>query len=505
MKQAFFIFLCFLGTSSTLFGQSIDDAFSKKKMKKDLEVFKNIRLKANSGLYKYRSKEQIDSTYNWAFNEIERSKTYRDFYTIICALTDFEGSTHNSTSLPDNYRKALKKEAKGYFPFPIKLVEGKIVLNIENKNIPLGAEIISINNRPIEEVLSNLYKYYTTDGVNLSGKFIGIQYHFAKYYRQYYGPEEHFEVAYKTHDSATTEKTILESVGYRAYYENVEKRHSKPFDDPNYKNWQENEKYKYQNINTETSLLTINSFIIGDDGNAPEHLKFVQFLDSTFSEIKNQNIKNLIVDIRYNGSGTDPNELVVYEYLTQRNFSENKSGWVSFQKIPYLRYIESNIPSFLRPLGVRKYNNYFKKEFPLEIDGKFYQDDTSEDHTIRTPNKNAFTGTIYLLISPRVASAGSNFGSLVASNKNTTIIGEETMGGYYGHNGHTPIAYILPESKIITEFSVVNLEQDVEYRKNQLHNRGILPDFTIVQTNEDYLNHVDTQLNFTLKLIEKGK
>lgn len=48
----------------TVFGQNIDDSFSKIKMKKDLEIFREIRQKANSGLYKYRTEEQIDSIYN---------------------------------------------------------------------------------------------------------------------------------------------------------------------------------------------------------------------------------------------------------------------------------------------------------------------------------------------------------------------------------------------------------------------------------------------------------
>ena len=66
-----------------------------------------------------------------------------------------------------------------------------------------------------------------------------------------------------------------------------------------------------------------------------------------------------------------------------------------------------------------------------------------------------------MLISPAIASAGSLFAAMVAGNENTFTIGEETMGGYYGHNGHTPLAYKLPKSKISTFFSVVNLEQDV--------------------------------------------
>lgn len=113
MKKAIYLHLLFLLFSNALFSQSIDDTLSSKKMKKDLEVFKNIRLKANSGLYKYRTKAEIDSIYKWAFNEIEKSKTYRDFYNIISTVTDFEGSTHNNTSFSEKMKKSIQQEKKG--------------------------------------------------------------------------------------------------------------------------------------------------------------------------------------------------------------------------------------------------------------------------------------------------------------------------------------------------------------------------------------------------------
>ena len=53
MKK-FYTFLFLISCLSVL-RQSIDKSFSKKKMRNDLEVFKEIRLKANSGLYKYRT------------------------------------------------------------------------------------------------------------------------------------------------------------------------------------------------------------------------------------------------------------------------------------------------------------------------------------------------------------------------------------------------------------------------------------------------------------------
>jgi hypothetical protein len=472
-------------------------------MLKDLEVFKEIRVKANSGLYKYRTKEQIDSIYKWAYKKIKKSSTYRDFYNIICKLTDFEGSLHNDTSLPIKISRSLKAEGSGYFPYPIKWVEGKWIINYDKGKIPLGAEIISINNQKIDDIVKNLYKYYTTDGVNKTGKQVGLNYNFSKYYRLNYGLAEIFIVNYRQNNLNKSTQISLKSLGNRGYYKNVKNRYSKPFDEVNYKDWEDIEIYNFKLIDKNTGILTVNDFGMGNEKNR-RHLKYVSFLDSIFTSIKKKNIKNLIVDVRYNGGGTDPNDLVTYSYLTNRNFSENKQAWISFKKVPYIKYAYTKIPRLLRPLGVGKYNKWYQKEFPKEENGKFYQTSTSSDQKIRTPNKNAFHGNIYLLISPRVASAGSLFAAMVASNKSSTVIGEETMGGYYGHNGHSKLGYILPKSKTAVFFSVVNLEQDVTKKENQIYNRGIIPDYNITQTYEDYLNQKDTQMDFVLDLIKKN-
>ena len=489
-------------SSIVVLGQSIDEPFSKKKMRKDLEVFKEIRLKANSGLYKYRTEQQIDSIYNWAEKEIEKSSTYLDFYNIICQLTDFEGSLHNDTDFPSKYWKSLRNEPYGYFPYPIKWVDGKWRINFDIGEIPLGAEIISINQRPISEIIQNLYKYYSTDGINTTGKRIGLRTHFSRYYRWNYGLTEDFEVQYKLPSSSQVHTKKLKSISYSSYYKNFNTRYSKPYDQIYYADLDENEKYKYEQINGFTGVLTIHTFSMGNEA-TDEHKKYSKFLDSVFLDIKTNTIKNLIIDVRQNGGGTDPNDLITYSYLTKRNFQENKDAWISFEKIPLIRYIDFWLPKFLRPIFVGKYNKEFQEEFPVVKNGKFYQGDNSQDHLIREPNKNAFKGTIYLLVSPAIASAGSLFAAMVAGNENTIAIGEETMGGYYGHNGHTPLAYKLPKSKIEITFSVVNLEQDVPKKSNQFYNRGIIPDSEISQTYQDFLGHKDTQMEYTLQLIKK--
>jgi len=473
-------------------------------MKQDFEIFKQISKKANSGLYKYRTKEQIDSIYNWGNLQIEKLLTYRDFYNLISTISNFEGSLHNDVSLPKKYAENLKNETYGYFPYPIKWIDDKWIINIDDKQIPLGSKILEINDTKIEEIIPELYKYYSTDGNNLTGKRIGLMTSFSKYYRLHYGLLKSFKISYINSSNKKLETKNLKSISNKAYFENFNKIHSMSLDVFRFAILKENQKYNYKQLDSLTGILTIHTFAMGNE-NSIEHKKYQQFLDSIFIEIKDKGIKNLIVDIRNNGGGEDPNDLITYSYLTNRKFQENKEAWISFKKIPLIKYYNIGIPKFIRPLVVGKFNKQFQVEFPLELKGKFYQNENSDDHKIRIPNQNAFTGIVYLLLSPRIASAGSLFAAMLSGNENTITIGEETMGSYYGHNGHTPLEYKLPKSKIIIQFSVVNLEQDVPKKENQKYDRGIIPDHYITQTFSDFLNNTDTQMNFTLELIKKNK
>ena len=503
MYRASYLVLLLFITSNVLFSQSVDGFFSEKKMRKDLTVYKEIRLKVNSGLYKYRTKKEIDSIYNWADKEIGKLTSYRDFYNLISTLNDFEGSLHNDVSMPDKKMKNLRSEEKGYFPLPIKWIEGQWVINFENAEIPLGAELVSINNISIHEIISNINKYYTTDGVNKTGKRIGIRAHFARYFRLHYGLQDKFHVQYRKHGDKLIQDITINSVSSANYYKRFVKNHSMPLDKIFYQDLEDDKIYNFKTIDSLTGILTVNSFSLGGE-NSDRHKKYVSFLDSVFNVVKKSKLKNVIVDVRLNGGGQDPNDLVTYSYLTQRNFQENKKAWITFNKIPLIKYYNTKAPRFLRPLFVGGYNKEFKEIFSIEKDGNFYQGENSDDHRVRKPNENAFTGQIYLLVSPAIASAGSLFAAMVCGNDNTITIGEETMGGYYGHNGHSPLEYKLPNSKIEIQFSVVNLEQDVPEKSNQYYNRGIIPDYNVSQTFEDFIDNEDTQLNFTLKLIEEN-
>ncbi len=483
-----------------LFAFSQKEKWTPEKLKQDLTTFQKIREKANSGLYKYRTKQQIDSIYSWAFSQIKEPKELIEFYKIILQITDFEGSLHNDTTLPDDFEKKYVA-GNAFFPYPVKLIENKLVLNFENSEIPLGAQIHSINGIETQKLLHSLYKYYTTDGYNITGKSIGIGSSFAKYFQMEYGSQKTFLVEYSLPNQTQKLIKTIAAVSNETRKENFKNRFSLPIDSLQYN--RAKDKYTFKLISKNTALLSIHTFVIGRNAKHKDHLAYKKYLDSCFSFLsKNNQIQNLIVDVRNNGGGTDPNDIVTFSYLAKKPFRENASAYVNFQKIPFAEYLvyEETEPQ-KKQEEKKDYEDELKEEFPKLDKGKYIQNE--KFNPLLQPDKNSFKGQIYLLISPRIASAGSLFASLVAGNTNAIVIGEETMGGYYGHNGHTPIEYELPNTKIKTQFSIVNLEQDVPKKANQPFGRGVIPDHEISQTFEDFIQNKDTQYTYTIKLIDK--
>jgi hypothetical protein len=500
--------ILFLTSPSLVYAQSANAVLSKEAMLEDLRLFREIREAANSGMYEYRSREEIDSTYRWAEKQITEASTILDLYIILSELTDFEGSLHNDTGLPDDLSSEFRNESTGYFPYPLIQLEGKSVMNLDSTPIPLGSEIISIDGRRSTELVLSFHKFYTTDGYNLTGKKSGIDVYFPIYYRYLNGPRDTFTVDYLPHGEQDIKTVRIPSTGYRDYSRNYRIRHSKYLDAAGSKGSTynlNNRTYSFEKIDDRAGLLTINSFLIGWNEEDKRHKAYVRFLDSVFTAVAQEGIENMIVDVRQNGGGTDPNDMVTYSFLSDRPFVENTEAWVSATRIPYWKHLDADVFFLIRPIAKMIFQRQLRKEFPIERNGRFYADDTSQDHQIRQPRSNAFTGRVYLLIGGNVASAGSMFAAMAAGNSNTKTVGEETMGGYWKHNGHQPVTYRLPNSGITTTFSIVNLVQDVVEDPKQPRGRGVLPDYPVRQTVGDFLERRDTQMEYVLRLVQAPK
>lgn len=474
-----------------------------KEMKKDLQIFRNIREKVNSGFYRYRTQQQVDSIYQWAFHSIKQPLPITEFYKILLILTDFEGSNHNSTSLPVSPVKFIRTD-KGFFPFFLKHIEGnKAVINNDNDQIPLGSEIISINGMPVPHIQQRFYKYFPTDGYNITAKHkASIENSFGWLFPFEFGTSDSFVIEYKAPNTGKVEKIKLQSVDIEGNRKLYFQRHSAKTD--SIIDFTIQEKYSFELLNGSTALLNFRIFDMADHKEDPRFEVFSDYLDSVFRKINKEGYEHLIIDIRNNPGGNDPTYEKVFTYLTDHPFKENTSAYIIFDQLPYPKYFRWHSSDKSNQKREQKeLNAYLQSVFSVKEGDKFFQH--QKHNPIYKPDPNRYRGKVYLLIDENVGSAASHFASLVRAYADAVIIGVETTGGYYGHNGHFPVEYQLPYSKISSRFSIVHVEQDAPEKSTQPAGRGIIPDYTILTTSEDFLEQKDTQLNFVLELIRQNK
>lgn len=462
---------------------------NEKDLKADFDLYRNILQSAHAGLYKYRSKAEIDKLFARQRLLIKQNTSLEDFYRILCVIETYIGSLHDQISLPESQITTVSN-LKEFFPYPLKIVDGKLLMNIAEKEVPLGSEIFSINNRGTQEIISAFYKFETADGFNITGKSIGINSKFPWHYRMEYGAAKEYRVLYKPIGSNKILKARIKPATYTDYKTVYAKRHSAEFDN----------RLRRENTfqlleEADLAILTINTFALGSR-KSEKHKAYKEFLEKTFQTLKDKQVKNLIVDIRKNGGGSDPNDLLTLSYLRKTPFRENIEAFTIFQKVPYPEYFHSDDNE-----TVTEFEDDLRKEHNIFKDGKYYQ--TPEKNEVWNPNKLAFDGRIYLLISPAVASAASLFAASIKSEGRAIVIGEESMGGYYGHTGHIPITYELPKTRIRFKFSIVDLKQDVNIKPDIPFGRGVLPDIESKQSQKDFINNYDRVLNHTLAIVTK--
>ena len=167
----------------------------------------------------------------------------------------------------------------------------------------------------------------------------------------------------------------------------------------------------------------------------------VEVFDSLYPSVKN--LPYLIVDVRRNGGGNSLNGEKLCEYLLKRE---------------------------------QKHCLY--------------------DKTLK-PRVDAYKGKLFLLIDTRTFSAAESFVIDLWESGEVTLVGCPTGGdtGSYPEIFHSPSGL---------SFRIATGEPRLSPKCFPLEGRGVPPHYKVAQTVKDFMNGIDTQLEFTLNLIQKG-
>jgi hypothetical protein len=392
---------------------------------------------------------------------INASKTRLAFYREFAPLIHQVSDEHLRVSLLEPDLTKHYEMGGLFFPLDIRILSGSVYLESSVDNgihFAAGTQIMAINGTSVQPLLQQLMHYFP--GTSGAQRLKYVEEGFHEVYFLAYGELEKFQLEMVDPSSNRVMQVSLPG-----------EPRDKIGDQP----------YQYSILDPGTILFTSHDF---NDGLS----QFERFLETMFLKIKEEGIKNLIIDLRRNQGGISAHGNAILKYLMDEEFLLLKYADITISAevrdkildfIPsYLRWVPlQHLHPLLRPLWKTRVGEAARIRFdPVQ----------PEENPLR------FEGEVYVLIGPGTISSASLLAAAVAEYNIGILVGE-SMGGGATHYGNV-FDFYLPHTGI-----KIQMPTCVNYG----HGLGpIEPMYKVRQTLSDLIQGIDTQLAYTLKLIE---
>ncbi len=435
------IFICSIFIN--LLSSSKSPLFKSTDLEKDLQYLRQVLEENHPKLYKYTSKEDLALLYTEAEKQLKNQDKMSelDFYLLIAPIVESIKCGHTRILLTDRF-KEKELSSKHILPIDIKVINKELyILNtITDDSLKIqGKRIKEINGMSSEHLIQKCFKIFPSDGQNETAKewamnrmpfsFLSMLLNFPETYQltledESIQQDQQIEIkAIPLSDFLKVKQSALTATNNNILDFKLLKDKS-------------------------IAILTIKTF------QTIKGINHTEFYKNVFTEIKNNNIKNLVIDLRDNGGGDPENSALLLTYLIEEDFI----------------YFDKNA------LGYADYKKSIK------------------------PSDLLFKGESFCFCNGGSFSSSGHFLSLYKMHHVGLIIGEQS-GGSYTCNDNSNI-FTLPHSKlrINTARSIYSTQVNPE-----LFTKGLNPDVRVNYTIQDYLNGSDKEFNYLKELLSFPK
>ncbi|WP_290701899.1 S41 family peptidase [Lacinutrix sp.] len=482
--------LCFNVSFSQNFGDFPN--IEKQKLHNDLEILYQGLNKFHSGMYWYTSKDSVDNAFKKVKAQINKDINVLEFHKLIAPLVALSKEDHTDIFLPKAVKEKMTKEST-FIPLTFVFLGTKLYCvkngsNDQDLSIQ-GKEIELINNEKPIDIVEKIGNLFASDGYIKTSKYSDLEgFNFSKYYFYYYGNTKEVSIKFKTLDNPIVFKSLkIENVNKHLRSRNKKNKENK-----------EKDLLEFKIINKTTAYLGLHSFSSSDIEEETKEKSLDVFLEHSFKSISDNNITNLIIDVSENTGGTEGNEGIVYSYLGD-NYQKYKKVRAKTQKAVLDNGIDK--PITLKTFGFLE-RTFLNKQMP---DGSLERREWPGYGLMayKKEPKNKFSGKVYVIISPKTYSGGSEFSNMAYSNNKGIFVGQETGGGYFGNTSGYGQELILPNSKI--EINIPALQFIMNVEQKLPFGRGVIPNHTVISTFDQYLNNINAPLEYILEKIRNEK
>ena len=377
--------------------------------------------------------------------KVPDTQAYQIFSMIVSRIKD----GHTALAL-DNFIQRGSILFRKVPPYQFRIMGEKVYL-LKNyyirNNIPIGSEILTINDTPVSQCLDEVSQFISYETLQYRDAWLqlpifwGVWNSFQEIDIIYRAPEGRI-------DSATASSGLFANFSYLWEL-------TAGF-------WTQN--YSFEILEGDIGYINLKAF--RDLG------KFRVFLTTAFGSIKQNEIDNLIIDIRTSGGGASSVSEELMQYISPVAYTTFDTSLLKVSQYLIARY----------SLDTTKY-----------IPGTLYHE--QRDKIPLRDNPLHFKGNCYVLVSGYCFSTALDFPAMVRHFKAGKIVGSETGGRTVSFGSPTSVS--LPETGIILSIS----RKKFVNAGGEKSDRGLIPDYIVENTIEDDIKGIDSGLDSTISLI----
>ena len=453
---------------------------------KDLHTLQKVIVQNHPSTYWYTPKDSMDFYFSSALASIKDSMSAWAFKNVVASYLTNIKCGHTSVHFSPKLTKQYTSYRFPQFPLQLKVWKDSAVVigNLHRKDsiFKRGTIVTGINQLPIKHLVDSMYGIISTDGNSINFKSQVLTNNFAGWYKARFGDADSvYQISYI--DSAGNAKTssIVAYVPIKPKKDSVSQS-STAISKPKAPKIVVPKKWTLLiDSSANTAFINLSSF-------SGSGLR--KFMRQSFRTIKTRGVKNLVVDLRSNGGGNIKNSTRLSQYISDHSFKIADSVVANNRgigKVP--------LSSFLNVMYYALAKTVISKK---EADGKFHFK-RFEKHYYAPITKNHFDGSVYILQGGYTFSASTLFTSPLIKQKNVTIVGEETGGGYYGNSAMMIPTIKLPYSGLLFRLPLYRLVMD----KTRPKGGGVMPDVLVDPSSYAIKQGFDIKLETVKKMIQQ--
>jgi C-terminal processing protease CtpA/Prc len=464
----------------------------KDKLLNDLEILYQGLDKFHSGMYWYTPKDSVDMAFQDVRKKITKDLNVLEFHKLIAPLVALSREDHTDIYRPKIVREKLNSEIR-LLPLTVVFLSDKLYC-VKNgsdfQDFPLeGKQIESINGETPKSIVDKIGNLFASDGFIKTVKYSDLEaFNFSTYYYYYYGQVDQFEIKFKN----IKEPLIIKPLKRKAITQYLNSRYQ------GQKKTDVKDVLVYKTLSDSIAYLGIHTFDNDDIKKYSKVKKLSVFLKNSFKSIQENNIQTLVIDISNNTGGSEGNEGLLYSYFGE-NYQKYKMVRVKTQKAILDNGTDKPISIKAFGLWERLFINKKMNDGSLErraCIGKGLM-------AYKKEPDYKFSGKTYVIISPVTYSGGSEFSNMMYTQDLATFVGQETGGSYLGNTSGYGKELVLPNSKI--KVSIPALQFVMNVKPTLPFGRGVIPQYEVVPTFEEYINGENAPLKYILKQLENEK